>query len=550
MASLGFLAVYALLNNNPKVAAERFFQPKPGEKVLSIETQSPLGAFDLLGASLTLENDYWIFLEILAVGRINPERAARLKDPLVFAGGVGVWANPWPIVPFADLILAGEAEEQWPIILSHYLDPYFSQETKESQLKILEAKVPGALAPGLWPNEVLQGLVPLAKPVRPAILGWPPNDNLPAVSPILTPHTEFGYRRLVEISRGCPHGCRFCLAGVLYRPSRPWPLASVLKALGFAGSPTGDPTGTSTQTNREPVGLVSPAVADHPEIESILESLLAAGREVSVSSLRLSALTQSLAQRLMAGGAKGLAVAPEAGTARLRAVINKALTEGEILEACGFLASAGIRRLKLYFMLGLPLETDEDLLGVALLAGKIRQNLKAGSFAPRLVVSAANFCPKPQTPFEGVGLLTEAELYRKGELLKKNLTKVGGIEVRLDPPIWSLVQSLLARGGHQSGDLVRSLREFQGRVRPALKKYLALTGVKAGKNTLPPVLTEPWPEDKYKPWRIIDVAAGADFLAQEERLAKEARMSPPCPTSGFCGRCEACATRRNKDTQS
>ncbi|MDR1607436.1 MAG: hypothetical protein LBT38_03405, partial [Deltaproteobacteria bacterium] len=283
MTSLGFLSVYSLLNKNPRVFGERFFQPEIESKALSLETKTLLRDFDLLAASLTLENDYWILLDILAKGQINPERVKRDNEPLVIAGGVGVWSNPWPIIPFVDMALLGEAEIQWPTILDLFLAKDFARGSKPEKLKILAERIPGALVPSQWPEEVWLGHAPLERPISPAVVSWPPSELIPPCSPIITPKTEFGARRLVEISRGCPHGCRFCLAGSLYRPHRPWPLAKILAALG-------EPSET-----REQVGLVSPAVADHPQIEELLDALKDRQQSVSVSSLRLSALTENLA---------------------------------------------------------------------------------------------------------------------------------------------------------------------------------------------------------------------------------------------------------------
>ncbi|MDR2421844.1 MAG: hypothetical protein LBE01_00515, partial [Deltaproteobacteria bacterium] len=174
MASLGFLAVYSLLNANPRVFAERVFQPPPGQPSRSLETKSPLLDFDALAASLPLENDYWVALDILARGRVDPERARRAGEPLVIAGGVGIWANPWPMTPFVDVILAGEAERQWPTLLGFYLDPFFRAAPKAEKLKLIGDRVLGALVPSRWPEEALKGEAPWPAPVKPALLGWPP----------------------------------------------------------------------------------------------------------------------------------------------------------------------------------------------------------------------------------------------------------------------------------------------------------------------------------------------------------------------------------------
>ncbi|MDR0550330.1 MAG: radical SAM protein [Deltaproteobacteria bacterium] len=525
MSSLGFLSIYALMNANPRVVAERFFQPPPGQMALSLESRTRLEGFDLIAISLSLENDYWICLNILSKGRVNPERSQRRGEPLVIAGGVGIWANPWPLIPFIDLILLGEGEAQWPLILKLYVDPLFMVATKAEKLRLLSENVPGTLIPSHWPEVVLIGEAPLKKPVRPAILTWSPRGYLPPTSPIITPYTEFSDVRLVEISRGCPYGCRFCLVNI-YRPHRAWPKNKIFKALG------------KPKKMGEAVGLVSPAIADHPEIESILDMLKDQGRIVSVSSLRLTSLTENLTRKLLSVGVKGLAVAPEAGSQRLRDVINKAITEEEILSSCRLLSESGLRKLKLYFMIGLPTETNEDLQAIVDLCEKIQKSVRAKTYAPKLVVSVAIFCPKPHTPFETAPLLVESKLLEKAEFLQKGLRKIGGVELKIDPPIWSLVQGLLARGGAESADLVRALWSENGRTKAAYRKYKALLAErdKYGRN----YFLDSWPKEKYMPWRVVSVAAGPDFLAAENQLAKEGVVSPPCPPENFCGRCGAC----------
>jgi radical SAM superfamily enzyme YgiQ (UPF0313 family) len=330
----------------------------------------------------------------------------------------------------------------------------------------------------------------------------------------------------VEIGRGCPWGCRFCLAGTLYRPHRPWSAKKILAALG------------KPWDHLERVGLVSPAIADHPNIERILDALISQGRSVTVSSLRLSSLTEPLARRLMAAGARGLAVAPEAGEQRLRNVINKAIFETDILGAARFLAESGLKRLKLYFMLGLPGETPDDVEAIATLCQKIKQAARGKTSALRLIVSVAYFCPKPHTPFETLPLSSESDLVSRGERLKKSLASVGGLDLKIDPPLFALIQSLLARGGAESGDLVRILLAEGGRIKPSYKKYAELS---AERNKFRrDAFWSTWPEEKFMPWRVVKVAAGPNFLKEEERLANKGLISPPCPPEKYCGRCLAC----------
>lgn len=531
MSALGFLSVYGLLNSRPDVLAERFFWPdgrlareyeRGVEPLLSLENARPLAEFDLVAASLSLENDYWYLPRILKAGGLDPCRDKRDEfDPPVLAGGIGPWSNPWPLVPFVDLVLTGEAEAAWPALISAW-DDIPASLPRSDRMRLISRKTPGAFFPG----EFMEPLVPPGeglhdpKPTKPAILAWPPPaDLLPPVSPIITPAAEFSDVKLVEISRGCPYGCRFCLAGFLYRPHRPWPLASILEALGRPASAG------------EKVGLVSPAPADHPDLPELLDILFSQDRVVTMSSLRLTAITPLLAKKLAVGRLRGAAVAPEAGSQRLRDIINKDLTREQILAGSSLLAEAGLKKLKLYFMIGLPGETDGDLDELADLCAAIRQATRLDRTWPELQVSLANFTPKPHTPFENAPLETEAGFKRKGKYVAGRLKGVPRLSVNLDPPLWAITQGLLARGGPESGRLVMALMKNQGRLKSSLAEI--------GYNSKHPIHS-PWPAGKLKPWRIVKPAADFDCLAREAARADQCLVTMACPQDGRCGRCLAC----------
>jgi radical SAM superfamily enzyme YgiQ (UPF0313 family) len=247
--------------------------------------------------------------------------------------------------------------------------------------------------------------------------------------------------------------------------------------------------------------------------------------------MRLSGVTENLAQKLAQSGLTGLAVAPEGGSERLRAIINKNLSQAEILASARLLASAGLRRLKLYFMIGLPGETEDDIEDIAKLTKLIYEQTRIKKKGPQIIVSAANFTPKPHTPLEDAGLLTESSMRKRGTLLNKYLKSVGPIELNLDSPKWTIIQGLLARGGPESANLVWALYHSEGRAGPALKEY--------GYSPDHPIHS---PGERPRPWRVINIRAGSDYLATEKELSQKAQLSPPCPPQGGCGRCLACSS--------
>jgi radical SAM superfamily enzyme YgiQ (UPF0313 family) len=274
---------------------------------------------------------------------------------------------------------------------------------------------------------------------------------------------------------------------------------------------------------------VSPAAAEHPDLSELLAELFRQGRTVTLSSLRLTALTPALAEKLAVGRLRGVAVAPEAGSQALRDRLNKDLTEAQILAGVRLLSEAGLKTIKLYFILGLPGETQADLAALAELAREIR---RAAGPRPALVLSLANFTPKPHTPLEGAAMNTAEELKRKGAWVVKALKGVPGLKVNLDPPLWSVTQGLLARGGPESGRLVAALARYRGRLKPSLAE-VGYTPQHA--------LHQPWPAWRPRPWRLVRTSAGLKHLTKEEVLAGRGLITAPCPRENNCGRCEACA---------
>jgi radical SAM superfamily enzyme YgiQ (UPF0313 family) len=539
MSNLGFQSVYGLFNAHGDVVCERFFLPdrtwqneytRTGTPLLSLENQRPLTDFELVAFSLSHENDYPGLLRMLNMGGIPGRRQHRREhDPLIMAGGVAVRTNPEPLAELMDLFLLGDGEIIVPSLLRAWREIRSTPLPKPDRILHLARTAPGAYAPAYYEAALdHEGRLKSFGPTRsdlPARIKVARIDKLPSpalASQILTPGTEFSETRLVEIGRGCSRGCRFCLAGFAYRPPRVAALADILEALGPPATPG------------ERVGLVSPAVADHPRLEELIRILIAQDRQVTVSSLRVESLTPSLVEALALGKMKSAAVAPEAGTERLRRYINKGLSEEQILSGVRLLAEAGVRRLKLYYMLGLPTETMDDLLGLAALTIRIKECLMTStsgkSLAPEITLSLSSFVPKAGTPFQTEPMASIKELKSKVRIVKTALRGQKGLRIHFDAPKWAYLQTFFSRADRRAASLIEALDELDGDFSAALKKL-----------DFDPdqFVTRPMDQDALLPWDLVDHGLDPDYLIKEKSRADQGRITPPCrpQTCRLCGLC-------------
>ena len=436
MSNLGFHAIYKLLNGYSKVVCERAFWERENRDkqlpALSLESQRPLSDFAVLAFSVTYELDYFNVVQILRASGIPLHAADRdERHPLIIAGGPCIIANPLPLSPFFDCLCIGEAEPILPTML-----PILAEGVSGKRNELLKAL---ALLPGIYVPPVHSG--------TPVVRQWTTSlDDLPVTSTILTPDTELGNLYLIEVERGCNWGCRFCLVSNAFRPMRYRSIDNLIAQakLGLK--------------YRKRLGLVGPAVSDHPQIEELLTKLHQIGAELSISSLRIKPLPRIVLREMAKGGARTIALAPEAGSQRLRQVIKKGISEDDILESMDKVAEQGIKQLKLYFMIGLPSETDEDIEEIINLTIKCKSILDRHQVGSRIVLTLAPFVPKAGTPFQWLPMTQLSTLNRRLSLLKNNLPPKG-IKLKCESPAWSLIQGVLARGDAKLAEVLANVEE-------------------------------------------------------------------------------------------
>jgi radical SAM superfamily enzyme YgiQ (UPF0313 family) len=541
MSNLGFQSVYEALNRFDNIVCERAFYPEPEDleivrktpgALLSVESQKPLHEFHLVAFSIPYENDYVNVLEMLRLAGIPHRTEDRTPaHPLIAGGGVALFLNPEPLAPFLDFIFVGEAEALVPDFLAFWKEFEATRLTRPEILKALARSVPGIYAPSLYSvsfglDGTLDAMAPLPGSGAPERIAYRRADL--AESPvcrslILTPNTEFSDILLVEIGRGCGRGCRFCAAGFVYRPVRFHNVEKVLDAAD-AGE-----RGTSR------IGLVSAAVSDHPEVGRLCGELTARGGSLSFSSIRADSMAPGIAAALEASGHQAVAIAPEAGTDRLRRVINKNISREQVYSAAEMLAQRGILNLKLYFMIGLPTETREDLEGIVETAKGVRHHvLQASRGLKRLgtiTLSIHAFVPKPFTPFQWVPFGGVRELKEKAKWIQRALQKAPNVRVHFDLPKWAYVQALLSRGDRRTAWFLEQV---------AIGGASWMQALRSGPHN-PDfwVMRERGREERF-PWEIIDHGIRRGYLWEEYGKALEGRKSPECMPGEDCRRCGVC----------
>ena len=537
MSNLGLQTVYRLLNDRDDAVCERVFLPdtpdlnelRPGA-LFAMESQAPVRDFDVLAFSISYELDYPNVLKMLALSGIDHIAAKRDSGPLVIAGGPAATFNPEVLAPFIDAFVIGEAEEVLPELVD------VIEAGRDDRLGLLErlAQVEGVYVPRFYdpeynedgtikriavshgaPEKVRRRWMPALGSSGPAL------EPYAAVSAILTPETEFSNMILAEVARGCGRQCRFCIAGYSFLPPRARHTGAVL-----AGIRRMEEKAAERGLAHPRIGLLSASVFDHPSSALICQELVESDRLFSISSTRADTLNSDIAEVLHRGGHETLTIAPEAGSDRLRAVINKTMTDEDIVRAAAIAWDGGFRRLKLYFIVGLPTETEEDVAGIPAMVLQI-----AGMFNwQRLTISLGCFVPKPWTPFQWAPMEQEKELAGKLKSIRQALRSIRKVEVAGESAREAVVQGVLARGDRRLQDALTAMSAEDISWRASFRR-----------GGIDPAFYAQRARDPGEifPWDHLDLGVRKEYLWEEHRRAMEASATPAC-TVGGCRRCGVC----------
>ena len=525
MSNLGFQTVYKLFNAEPDIVCERFFLPPKtelaaqvasGAPLITLESQTPVRDFDVVAFSVSFEWDYTNVVTLLRLAGIPPRAEQRTHhDPLVLIGGAVTFVNPEPLAPFADVIAAGEGEALIPPLLKAFQ----AASHRDDLLRRLVAErgyyVPSFYDVHYAPGGAIAAFEPRFGTGAPPVVKKAALRTTDAVDPpattIFTPETEFGSRFLVEVVRGCANLCRFCWAGYNYLPVRAFPKDRILELAGHA----------KAYSNR--AGLVSIALCDHPEIEEVLTGLVAMGYAISPASLRLDDLTPTILDLLRRSGERTITIAPETGSDRLRRVINKTVTNDEILNAAEMIFAAGMENLKLYFMIGLPTENDEDLTAIRDLTLQLREimlrHARTRGQIGRIVGSVNPLVPKPGTAYQWLAMTDDREIDRKTKRMRSLMANIDNVYFNIKSERHSFYQALLSLGDRRVAPAIEAAERNGGNWRAAVAES-GVGGAIAEDEEIG--------VDAVLPWDIIDGGMKTSFFRSEmEKSLREEWTLPP-----------------------
>jgi len=525
MSNLGLQTVYKLFNAEDDIVCERVFLPpktelaaqlSAGAPLVTIESQTAVNEFDIFAFSVSFEWDYTNVVTMLRLAGLKPRAADRThRDPLVMIGGAVTFVNPEPLAPFADVVAAGEGEALIPSLVTAFK----GASGRDDLLRRLAAER-GFYIPSFYDVQhhadgTIAAFVPKPDTGAPATVKKAALKTTEAVDPpattIFTPDTELGSRFLVEVVRGCANLCRFCWAGYNYLPVRAFPKERILQLA------------ESAKRYSSRAGLVSIALCDHPEIEEILTRLVDMGFSISPASLRLDDLTPTILNLLRKSGERTITIAPEVGSDRLRRVVNKTITNEEILAAAEMIFASGFENLKLYFMIGLPTETDDDLVAIRDMTLQLREimmrHARGRGHIGRIVGSVNPLVPKPGTAYQWLPMEDDGSIERKIRRMRSLVAGIDNVYFNIKSERHSFYQALLSLGDRRVAAAIEVAERNGGNWRAAV----AESGVDAHF-----FVFRDRSADRVLPWDIIDGGLKDDFFRSEfDKALREEWTLPP-----------------------
>lgn len=531
MSNLGFQCVYRLFNEMSAVRCERVFLPEPAEAeeyrhtrtpLFTLESQARVRDMDVLAFSISYELDYSNVLHILELSGIPLRSVERGdNDPIILVGGPVTILNPEPLADFVDAMVVGEAEE----VLEPIADVLAEFRGDRMRTLVELAKIPGVYVPEFYeveyhPDGTVKGFSTTHETTLPVPRQWVRTlEPYNITSVITTPNTEFANFKLTEIMRGCGRHCRFCVVGYAFLPPRFKSGDTVRSAFEEVGS-------------AQKLGLVGASVYDHPDCEPMTTEIVDKGIAYNVSSLRADTITDVLAENMVRGGQKSITVAAEAGSDRLRKFINKDITEDQVRDAVEKAMRAGVKRIKLYFMVGLPTEEMDDVEGIPLMAEKLNKE-----FHPeRISLSVSCHIPKPGAPFMWAAQDSLPLLEKKVDHVRGRLRRYGNVKVLGESPRVAMFEATMARGDRRASALVE---EFY-RERVFSKSIYKRSGIDPAFYA-----TRPREIEEVFPWDLIDLGFPKSYLWKEWQRALKMSFDPPCDVSS-CSRCGICPSVRDE----
>jgi len=532
MSNLGLHIIYEEINLHPSSVCERIFLPEKKEldvydktktPLMSVETQRPMHQFDVVAFDVTFEMDYFHIPLMLRYGRVPVMSEDRTGfDPIVIAGGPCATFNPEPFADFIDAFIIGEGEGIVTAVLERIRKGRENGESREETIAGL-AQIDGVYVPVLYTPQYDDNK---------RFVGYDIADGAPKIirrhfepltsggeTVIATNFTEFGAMYIIEVARGCGRHCRFCMAGYCFRVPRVRPL-DILKE----GVDRAEKLGKK-------VGLMGAAISDYPEVDELVTYIRSKDMRYSCASLRADSLTQAVVDGLAESGQKTITIAPETGSERLRRVINKGISEENLRTAAQLSAKSGIQHMRLYIMIGLPTETDEDIDAIIGLAERTQAHMAEVGCKGRLTLSINPFIPKPFTPFQWMAMDHQKSVEKKLQYIKKSLQKNRRIEVLVESPKEAYIQGVLARGDRRLGKVLAACAIDRG------SKSFKSEMKKAGLDMDDCNYRERKFED-YLPWSHLDMGLRNGYLEQEWQRAVDEAYTPPCMEG--CKRCGVC----------